>query len=196
MNVFSTAYPFPIVLASTSSFRKHQFMTLGYPFICDSPQVNEEDLKKMYNSLPITSLALKLAEAKAESLKQKYSHYVLIGADQICHYQNITFSKPLTFDKAFEQLNVLQGKEHTLTTAVSVCYKNTVLTHVDQTHLRMRNLSEQDIHDYLQMDKPFFSAGSYMFEKNGQKLFTSVLTQDPSSIIGLPLMAYKHFCFS
>jgi septum formation protein len=191
MKLFDKKYPLPILLCSTSPYRKEQLQSLGYEFSSDSPLVDEEVLKKTYAHLPVEDLALQLAKAKAESLLKKYPRHVLIGADQICHLDKQVFSKPKTVDNAIKQLKSLQGHTHTLTTAVCVSYQNKSITHVNQTHLKMRSLIEQDIVEYITLDQPLYCAGSYMFEKNGQKLFESIRTDDPSSIIGLPLMALQ-----
>lgn len=191
MNIFDTNFPFPILLASTSSYRKKQLLTLGYPFTTDSPTTDEDNFKKQYPQLSIKELAQELAIQKAKSLENRYTDHVIIGADQICHLENTIFSKPLTAEKALSQLSHLQGRQHTLTTSLCILYRNKIFTHLDQTQLHMRNLSLDDIKSYIQLDNPIYCAGSYMFEAHGHKLFSNIQTQDPSSIIGLPLLALQ-----
>ena len=191
MNVFDTNFPFPILLASTSSYRKKQLLSLGYSFITDSPTTDEDNFKREHPQLNIKELAQKLAMHKAKSLQNTYPEHVIVGADQICHLENTIFSKPLSAENALSQLSHLQGRQHTLTTSLCVLYKNKNFTHLDQTQLYMRNLSLDDIKSYIQLDNPLYCAGSYMFEAHGHKLFLNIQTQDPSSIIGLPLMALQ-----
>ena len=158
MNLFEKNYPLPLLLASTSTYRKNQFATLGYSFIAEAPLIDEEEVKTASSHLSIIDLACKLAKEKALSLQKKYPNHVIIGADQICHLGEISFSKPITHENAQLQLNQLQGKMHTLTTAISIHYQQHHFSHLDQTHLNMRILTHQEITQYIELDKPFYCA--------------------------------------
>lgn len=187
--LFQKNFPIKLLLASTSIYRKQLLTSLGLSFDCDKPECNEESFKQMENNL--IKLSQKLSFEKAKSLSIKYPEHAIIGGDQICHLENEVFSKPQTFKNAFEQLKKLSGKTHTLTTSFCIYFEGKSHIHTDQTFLTMRNLDDQDIETYLNLDQPFYCAGSYMFEKSGHKLFTSIETSDPSSIVGIPLLSLQ-----
>lgn len=187
--LFKRNFPLKILLASTSIYRKNQLNQLGYLFENDSP-ICDENHFKLKEKNPVT-LSKTLSLEKAKSLYSKYPDYLIIGADQVCHLENKIFSKPENFENAKSQLIDLQGKKHILSTSYSLLLKELTITHTDQTLLSMRNLSVGEIESYLLLDAPYSCAGSYMYEKNGFKLFTAIESNDPSSIIGLPLLSLQ-----
>ena len=189
IKLFDQSYPFPILLASTSIYRQEQLKTLGYKFEVDSADVDEDQYKK--NNLSAKELSAQLAILKASSLAKKYPQHLIIGADQVCHLYGTIFSKPLTLEKAVDQLKLLQGKKHCLTTSMCVHFKGKNNLHTDETFLTMRTLSQDEIASYLKLDNPLKCAGSYMFESHGQRLFSQIQSSDPSSILGLPMMALQ-----
>lgn len=189
MKLFESPYPHPILLASTSIYRKQQLTTLGYTFGVDSSNVDENPYKK--NGFLAKDLSVTLATLKAQSLVSKYPHHLIIGADQVCHLDNLFFSKPENTSTAHQQLKQLQGKIHCLTTSLCIHYKGKNILHTDETFLEMRSLSDEEISSYLRIDKPLKCAGSYMFESHGHRLFSKIQTQDPSSILGLPMLALQ-----
>lgn len=189
IKLFEPNYSYPIILASTSIYRQQQLRSLGYSFGVDSADINE-DLYKNINLSP-QDISKKLATIKAEGLSTKYPKHLIIGADQVCHLDNILFSKPMTLEKAIVQLQQLQGKKHCLTTSLCIHFKGKNYIHTDQTFLSMRSLDQDEITNYLKLDNPLKCAGSYMFESQGQRLFSEVHSLDPSSILGLPMMALQ-----
>ena len=189
MLLFCDKYPYPILLASTSIYRKQQLATLVQDFEVANPRVNESQYKNL-NLSPV-DLATKLAKAKAESLQKDFPLHVIIGADQVCHLENFCFSKPQTKENAIWQLSELQGKTHILSSAFSLFFRGKHYASVNQTSLTMRKLSLQEIEAYVQLDIPFDCAGSYKFEANGHRLFSQIDTNDPSSILGLPLLTLQ-----
>lgn len=189
MNLFDPNYPHPILLASTSTYRQTQLRSLGYQFDIDNPNVNEENFKN--KSLSPKDVSSQLAALKAASLCHKYPRHIIIGADQVCHLDHQILSKPNTVENAIKQLKLLQGKTHSLTTSINVFFRGKNYPHSDLTQLQMRKLSDKEISTYIELDNPLKCAGSYMFEAHGQRLFSSIQTNDPSSIIGIPMMALQ-----
>lgn len=189
MNLFKNQYPHPILLASTSTFRKNQLSALGYPFEVDDPAFDENQYKN--KKLTARDLSQFLSIEKAKRLLPRYPKHLIIGADQICHLEDLHFSKPVSEENAIKQLLQLQGKWHCLTTSFCILFKNKVISYTDETFLEMRSLSMEEIEAYIKLDNPLKCSGSYMFESQGQRLFSKIKTCDPSSILGLPMMALQ-----
>jgi septum formation protein len=177
-----------IILASSSPYRKQLLQQLNLKFITVRPLADEDSLKKTAQvSLP--DLPLFLAQKKAESLISQYPQDVIIGCDQMGLLNNTPLNKAGSKDKAINQLKSLQGKTHILLTAVAVYFQGKWHHHVDTTLLTMRTLSDEQIKNYVDLENPIDCAGSYKIEGLGVSLFEHVKTNDPSAIIGLPLMA-------
>jgi len=177
----------PVLLASTSIYRKKLLKKIVSHFHQDAPIANEDDEKKTIHDPKYLSLIL--ARKKCLSLKDKYPDHLIIGSDQVCHQGLTIFSKPQNPETAFQHLLLLNGKSHQLTTSISIYYKNRLFEHTDQTVLHMKKLSENFLRRYIRIDSPLDCAGSYKWEKNGFKLFQKIETEDPDSIIGLPIVA-------
>lgn len=177
-----------LILVSTSIYRKKLLEKLGHPFKVQKPLVNESQIKSDHMNLEKTDLTLLLAQKKAESLAEKNFGSILIASDQMAVFKDKILDKPKNFEKSFEQLQKLQGQTHSLITSLWIQHENKNYTHVDVTEMHMRSLTNSEIKSYLKKDKPFNCAGSYKFESEGWKLFEFVNTQDPHTIIGLPLL--------
>lgn len=176
-----------LILASTSKYRASQLEKLGVRFLVQAPQFDEEPLKKEGHT-PF-ELSQLLALGKARSVAEHNPHDVVIGSDQVAHLDELLLSKPGSLEKAVQQLELMAGKVHTLTTSVAVIGPQThPLIFTNQTHLHMRKLSTREIKAYLKKDEPFDCAGSYKIESFGISLFEKIETTDFSSIIGLPLL--------
>lgn len=182
----SLTAPYPLILASTSSYRTELLKQLGWDFTNQKPDVDEDSFKKL--GLAPQELALKLSQKKAQSIFKNYSQTVVIGSDQVCTMDTKIFSKPGTKEKALEQLMLLQGREHELITAVTVCSPEKEISFINKTILKMRSLDQDAIENYLDKDRPYDCAGSYKLESHGIKLFESINMTDHTSIIGLPLI--------
>lgn len=178
--------PPPIVLASTSIYRKELLEKLGLPFIAQTPNFDEEPLKKSQALNPI-DLAKALAAGKAKSLSTATN--CVIGGDQLVAFAGKTLGKPKTLEKAKEQLMLLNGQTHELITAVHIIYQGQEYPILNVTQMHMRSLTEEQIDSYLQKDNPLDCAGSYKIEKSGLSLFSKIKSTDFSAIQGLPLMA-------
>lgn len=177
----------PILLASSSPFRRQQLETLKIKFSWRAPLVDEDSLKKNWTK-NIDDLPLHLAHEKAKSLAQDKNTFV-IGCDQMVFLGNKIINKSKNKLEAIEQLKILQGKEHRLCTAMAICYQGESKGYVDNTFLTMNSLSQTEIENYVEKDSPLGCAGSYKWESLGVMLFSEISSEDPSAIIGIPLLA-------
>lgn len=177
----------PILLASTSPYRKQQLQQLRLKFSATPPLVDEEKLKSQWTEA--RAMAMGLAQAKAESLSLKHPETLIIGSDQLVHFDGEILGKAGNFERAKEQLIKMSGRTHELLTALFMCYQGRHFASLDSTEIRMKKLSAKEIEHYLHLDQAFDCAGSYKFEKAGLLLVDSMKLQDPSALIGLPLIA-------
>lgn len=159
----------------------------GIKFQVVKPELDEEALKRKLVDLSIKDLGLSLAIAKAQSVSVKYPRAYIIGADQICELDGVIFDKPGSRDNCIKHLTLLRGKTHLQHCCACVYRGDNLITEIYQAaRLKMRELTDQEIIDYVELEKPYYSCGSYMFERNGHKLFDSV-EGDAETILGLPL---------
>ena len=179
---------FPIILASNSESRLRILQETGIDFIQLKSDIDEGLVKEKYKKKNANFIATKLAEAKALFISRENRKSYVIGADQICISKGKIFSKPKNKKKAIEQLSELNGKTHKLISAFSICYDNQVVySYVEEVKLKMRKLSKKSIKDYVEIDLPISSCGSYRFEANGKYLFSDVVG-NTSTILGLPIL--------
>ena len=179
---------FPIILASNSEARLKILQETGIDFLQLKSNIDESLVKKKYKKKNVNFIATKLAEAKALFISRENRKSYVIGADQICISKGKIFSKPKNKKKAIEQLLELNGKAHKLISAFSICYDNQVVySYVEEVKLKMRKLSKKSIKDYVEIDLPISSCGSYRFEANGKYLFSDVVG-NTSTILGLPIL--------
>ena len=179
---------FPIILASNSESRLKILQETGIDFLQLKSNIDESLVKEKYKKKNANFIATKLAEAKALFISRENRKSYVIGADQICISKGKIFSKPKNKKKAIEQLSELNGKTHKLISAFSICYDNQVVySYVEEVKLKMRKLSKKSIKDYVEIDLPISSCGSYRFEANGKYLFSDVVG-NTSTILGLPIL--------
>lgn len=179
---------FPIILASNSESRLKILQETGIDFVQLKSNIDESLFKEKYKKKNANFIATKLAEAKALFISRENIKSYIIGADQICICKGKIFSKPKNKKKAIEQLSELNGKTHKLISAFSICYDNQVVySYVEEVKLKMRKLSKKSIKDYVEIDLPISSCGSYRFEANGKYLFSDVVG-NTSTILGLPIL--------
>lgn len=179
---------FPIILASKSESRLKILQETGIDFLQLKSNIDESLVKEKYKKKNVNFIATKLAEAKALFISRENRKSYVIGADQICISKGKIFSKPKNKKKAIEQLLELNGKAHKLISAFSICYDNQVVySYVEEVKLKMRKLSKKSIKDYVEIDLPISSCGSYRFEANGKYLFSDVVG-NTSTILGLPIL--------
>jgi septum formation protein len=174
----------PLILASTSPYRKELLQKLNLPFQSQAPICDEDFYKKDIHD-PV-KLASVLAEQKALSLATKQN--CVIGGDQVAALGNEILGKPKSFEKACEQLEKMQGKTHRLITAICVICQEKKYPILDITEIKMRALSREQIEAYVHLDNPLDCAGSYKIEKSGMILMDEIKSQDFSAIQGIPLI--------
>lgn len=174
-----------LILASTSRYRRELLERLGYPFETKASSVDETPLE---GETP-DALALRLAKAKARAVARENPGCVVIGSDQVCALGDKTLGKPHNYEGAVRQLTMMQGRTLVFHTAVCVIDKDGgEQTCVSDTRIRMRRLSPKAIDAYVRREEPYDCAGSAKIEKLGIALMESVDSDDPTSLIGLPLM--------
>ena len=179
---------YPIILASNYESRLKILQETGIDFIQLKSNIDESLIKEKYKKKNANFITRKLAEAKALFISRENIKSYIIGADQICICKGKIFSKPKNKKKAIEQLSELNGKTHKLISAFSICYDNQVVySYVEEVKLKMRKLSIKSIKDYVEIDLPISSCGSYRFEANGKYLFSDVVG-NTSTILGLPIL--------
>jgi septum formation protein len=175
----------PLVLASTSPYRRELLQKLGLPFTTQAPNCDEDQYKKLIKD-PV-ELATTLARLKAESLAKPDN--CVIGGDQVAALDSEILGKPGSFEKACEQLAKMQGRTHKLITALHVVHGGIGHAILDITEIEMRPLTRAQIENYVRRDQPLDCAGSYKIEKSGLVLVQDLRTKDFSSIQGVPLIA-------
>ena len=184
-----------IILASSSVARKRIMANLGLEFKVISPNFDEETAKSQIKNLSIKEQAIYLAQHKALSISNKYPESLTIGSDQICEVEGLAINKSNNINEAIEQLKFLRNKTHIQNNAICL-YQNTTLLfkHSSQASLTIRNLSDTEIINYVNLDRSWGCSGSYKFESLGKHLFSKVKGCD-DSIIGmniLPLLNFLH----
>lgn len=165
-----------IILASTSFIRKKILKDLNVNFTAISPIFDEEGAKNDIKHFNIYDQVNFLAKNKSLSISKEYKEEIVIGSDQICELDGKIISKSKNRDEAISQLHKLNGKEHVQNNAIFI-YQNSriIASHYEIATLRMKNLTEQEIIDYVELDHSWGAAGSYKFEENGHKLFSKII---------------------
>ena len=175
-----------LVLASTSPFRKQLLDKLHLPYETDSADVDESPLANE----DIEAMVKRLAEAKARAVADKYPDSLIIGSDQSAVLNNQPLTKPGGFDKAFQQLKQASGKKIIFQTGL--CLLNTSTNEVQVACVPytvvFKNLTDEQITNYLKQEQPYNCAGSFKSEALGIALFERFEGEDPNALIGLPLI--------
>jgi septum formation protein len=176
-----------LVLASTSPYRRALLERLAIPFRAKAPICDESLLKATEPNL--IRLAERLAHDKAASLEASEAGATIIGGDQVVSVQGQVLGKPLSEERAVEQLVCLSGQTHELITAMVVLSGARIFRRTDVTRLHMRPLSLAEIERYVANERPLDCAGSYKIESQGIALFERIESDDQTAISGLPLIA-------
>jgi septum formation protein len=176
-----------LILASTSAYRKELLARLKIPFQTFAPGIDEIPLK---NESP-SHTALRLAKAKSEAARSRFPAALIIGSDQVAVCEGITLPKPMTHEKAVEQLGRASGRSVRFFTALALYNSKSaaVQAEVVETQVRFRPLSQAEIERYLQAEPAYDCAGSAKAEGMGITLMESIESPDPTALIGLPLIA-------
>ncbi len=175
-----------IILASGSIYRKQLLQRLGITFECIPSTVDESPLKT--SVLDPSKLAMELSKLKALDIYNNNPDKIIIGSDQVCYFNNEVLSKSGNKDKSIEILKKLSGQKHILATAYTIIDEQRVITKINETVLTMKELNEESIKRYVELDNPIDCAGSYKLELHGISLFNNIETTDQTAIIGLPLI--------
>lgn len=176
----------PLILASTSRYRKELLLRLGIPFACEAPGVDEDAVKAQGHAPH--ALAEVLAARKAGAVAARHPGAVVIGSDQLVADGPHVLGKAGSRDRAEAQLRSLRGRTHELVTAVHVIHPDGAESHLALARLTMRNLADAAIARYVAADDPVDCAGSYKLECRGIALFSAIACDDHSGITGLPLI--------
>jgi septum formation protein len=178
-----------IVLGSTSAYRRELLARLRLPFEVASPQVDETPRP---GETP-GALASRLALAKANDVADKFPSAVVIGSDQVADLDGLPLGKPGNFDRAVAQLRQMRGKLVVFHTAVAVACRDSGFSQLElaPVRVRFRALSDAEIEAYVRAETPYDCAGSAKSEGLGIALLESIENDDPTALIGLPLI---HTC--
>lgn len=176
----------PLLLASTSVYRRELLTRLGLSFDTARPDTDETPQP---GEAPL-ALAARLAVAKAEAVAALHPQAWVIGADQVAEFDGRPIGKPGGRDGALAQLAAMSGREVRFLTGLCVTrHGETPLTALDTTVARFRVLSEAEIVRYVDAEQPYDCAGSFKSEGLGIALFEAIESRDPTALIGLPLIA-------
>lgn len=175
-----------LILASTSFYRRDLLARLRLPFETARPEVDESPLP----GEPPQALAERLAMAKAGVIAQREPAAFVIGSDQVAELDGRPLGKPGTRNGALAQLAAMSGRAVQFRTAVCVRHGNQdARLAIDATTVRFRPLSFAEIERYVDAEQPLDCAGSFKSEGLGITLFDAIETNDPTALIGLPLIA-------
>ncbi len=176
----------PIVLASTSRYRRELLERLRWPFEVQAPQVDETALR---SETPCET-ALRLARDKAANVAQRLPGAIVIGSDQTVDLGGTTLGKPLSHEAALAQLQLLQGCTAVFYTALAVIGPAPSHVQLDcvPTIVTFRKLPTVQLDAYLRADQPYDCAGAAKIESLGITLIERIESDDPTALIGLPLI--------
>jgi len=176
-----------LILASGSQYRRELLARLRLPFECVAPQVNEDPEP---GEAPAAT-ALRLAVIKARAVAQRFGDAVIIGSDQVASCEGTRLGKPGSRANAVGQLEYLSGRTADFDTAVSVldAASGALRSRVVACQVTFRALSRGEIETYLDREQPYDCAGSAKSEGLGIALLARIRTDDPTALIGLPLIA-------
>jgi len=176
----------PLLLASSSTYRRELLARLHLPFVCGSPDIDESHRP----GEAAIELVKRLAEEKARALADSHPANLIIGSDQVAVLGEQIIGKPHTFEKAREQLMAASGASVTFLTGLALLNSQTGQCQVDCVPftVHMRQLDQARIERYLRIEQPYDCAGSFKAEGLGVSLFQSTEGPDATSLIGLPLI--------
>ena len=178
----------PIILASGSESRKQMLEEAGIVFDVIVSETDEDLIKKKIASLPYSEQVIHLAKAKAETVSRQNPESIVIGGDQMCALSDKLLHKPGNKEKAVESLKLLSNQKHYQHSGVCIFKNNESIWEYSETvELKMHDLTDKEIINYVEMENPIHAAGAYKFESLGCNLFSYV---DGSShtVRGMPLI--------
>jgi septum formation protein len=177
----------PLILASSSIYRRELLTRLQIPFTCISPEVDETPLT---GELP-QETALRLAQIKARKIAEANPYALIIGCDQVATLDYTQLGKPLNHANAKKQLQMMRGREVIFHSAICLYNAATqsIQTEVVPYHVKFRELTDTQIENYLLKEQPYHCAGSAKSEGLGIAIIERMTGDDPNALIGLPLIA-------
>ena len=175
----------PLILASTSRYRRELLERLGLPFHVARPDMDELALPGESPS----SLARRLARAKAQVIASQHPGAWIIGSDQVAAMGAELLGKPGTRERAIAQLTAMSGQRVDFHTAACLVQGETCLEAMDTTSVTFRELQADEIARYVDAEQPLDCAGSFKCEGLGICLFEAIESRDPTALVGLPLIA-------
>jgi MAF protein len=176
----------PLVLASSSPYRRELLNRLRLPFTCTSPDIDESPAP----GESAETLVRRLAQSKAQALAAMFPQHLIIGSDQVAVLDGQIIGKPHTFERARQQLSAASGSSVTFLTGLTLLNSSTGLCQTDHVPfvVHMRPLDNACIERYLRAEQPYDCAGSFKAEGLGVSLFRSTEGSDATSLVGLPLI--------
>lgn len=176
-----------LVLASASRYRRELLARLGLTFECAAPQIDESAAQGEASA----DTALRLSVLKARSVAQRFPAALVIGSDQVASCEGALVGKPGSHANALRQLESMSGRTATFETAVTVldAASGWIGSRVVSCRVTFRELTRAQIEAYLLREQPYDCAGSAKVEGLGITLIARIDTEDPTSLIGLPLIA-------
>jgi MAF protein len=176
-----------IILASSSPYRKQLLAKLGLEFNCESPSIDEYPLPNE----SAKQMAERLSIQKAQAVANNHNNAVIIGSDQAAAFGSHIIGKPGNRENAIKQLRQFSGQRLTFYTGLCVINSDTLQQRslVESIEVTFRQLSANQIVNYLDAEQPYDCAGSFKSEGLGISLFTAINGRDPNTLIGLPLIA-------
>jgi len=176
-----------IVLASSSPYRRQLLQRLRVPFEAVAPEIDET----LHAGETPLQTARRLALLKASTVGSNHPEAIVIGSDQVAEMDGLALGKPGGHDAALQQLLAMQGRTVLFHTALTVLRRadERVCTECVDTWVRFRRLRPEALEAYLRLDQPYDCAGSAKIESLGICLVESVQSDDPTALIGLPLIS-------
>lgn len=176
----------PLVLGSTSPYRRELLQRLRLPFEVAAPQVDETPRP---GEAP-RALAIRLARAKTLAVARQHADAVVIGSDQVVDLDGEPLGKPGDHARATEQLRRMRGRAVVFHTAVTVaCVASGFeASDIAEVTVRFRDLTDAEIEHYLRAEQPYDCAGSAKSEGLGISLLDAIDNDDPTALVGLPLI--------
>jgi len=184
--ISSRSTPYPLILASTSPFRKELLSRLQISFATFAPLVDEAPLPQE----SAIHLVTRLAEAKAKAAAAIYPNALIIGADQVAVQGETILGKPGNHKQAVQQLQLVSGTQVDFLTGLCLFNSETGRGQIDLVKFSVifRQLTLTQIENYLHKEQPYNCAGSFKSERLGIALLEQMRGEDPTALIGLPLI--------
>ena len=181
--------PSPLILASSSPYRRQLLKRLGLPFEAISPDIDESPQDGESPDL----LVRRLARAKANRILDDHEDAVVIGSDQLASFkhdgEHMIVGKPGSADRAVAQLSRFAGQTVIFHTTVCVCWPEGCLVEDVPTEVHFRDLPDAHIRRYVAMEDALDCAGGFKAEGLGITLFRKLVSDDPTALLGLPMIA-------